>query len=85
LAADFDGNVYFSVQAQSRVYRLGRDGRVIAYAGNGVHGKQLDGAAPAASSPLLLAPPILSEMHLLSHRLEVSRHSVHTNRDAVDD
>src|SRR5580658_212082 len=52
VAADFDGNVYFSVQAQSRVYRLGRDGRVMAYAGTGVRGKQLDGA-PAASSPLL--------------------------------
>lgn len=52
LAADIDGNVYFSVQAQSRVYRLGRDGRVTAYAGNGVRGKQKDGA-PAASSPLL--------------------------------
>jgi sugar lactone lactonase YvrE len=51
LAADLDGNVYFSVQAQSRIYRLGRDGRVMAYAGNGVRGKQLDGAA-AASSPL---------------------------------
>jgi hypothetical protein len=52
LAADFDGNVYFSVQEQSRVYRLGRDSRVSAYAGNGVHGKQIDGA-PAVSSPLL--------------------------------
>lgn len=52
LAADLDGNVYFSVQAQNRVYRLGRDGRVTSYAGNGVHGKQLDGA-PAISSPLL--------------------------------
>ena len=42
LASDLDGNVYFSVQAQSRVYRLGRDGRVTAYAGNGVRGKQID-------------------------------------------
>jgi sugar lactone lactonase YvrE len=52
LAADPDGNVYFSVQSQSRVYRLGHDGRVTAYAGNGVRGKEVDGA-PAGSSPLL--------------------------------
>jgi streptogramin lyase len=52
LAADLEGNIYFSVQAQSRVYRLGRDGRVASYAGNGVRGKQLDGV-PAISSPLL--------------------------------
>jgi len=52
LAADLDGNVYFSVQEQSRVYRLGRDGRVTPYAGNGVHGKPIDGAA-AISSPIL--------------------------------
>jgi sugar lactone lactonase YvrE len=51
LAVDLDGNVYFSVQSQSRVYRLGRDGRVTTYAGNGVRGKAIDGAA-AASSPL---------------------------------
>jgi sugar lactone lactonase YvrE len=52
LAADLDGNVYFSVQEQSRVYRLDRDGRVAAYAGNGVHGKQIEGGL-AVSSPLL--------------------------------
>jgi len=51
LAADLDGDVYFSVQEQSRIYRLGRDGRVTAYAGNGVHGRQIDGT-PAVSSPL---------------------------------
>lgn len=51
MSADLDGNVYFSVQSQSRVYRLGRDGHVTVYAGSGVRGKEMAGA-PAASSPL---------------------------------
>jgi sugar lactone lactonase YvrE len=52
MAADLEGNVYFSIQRESRVYRFGRDGRVAAYAGNGVHGKPIEGAS-ALSSPLL--------------------------------
>jgi sugar lactone lactonase YvrE len=51
LAADLDGNIYFSIQARNHVYRVGRDGNVTIYAGNGVRSKQVDGA-PAASSPL---------------------------------
>jgi sugar lactone lactonase YvrE len=51
LAADLDGNIYFSMQPRNRIYRLGRDGNVTIYAGNGVRDKQIDGA-PAASSPL---------------------------------
>jgi len=52
LATDATGNVYFSIQALDRVYRLGVDGHVTGYAGNGVHGKQRDGVL-ATTSPLL--------------------------------
>lgn len=52
LAADTDGNIYFSIQAKSRVYRLGTDGKVATYAGTGVNEKSLDGVS-ALSSPLL--------------------------------
>lgn len=51
MAADVDGNLYFSAEARSRVYRLGHDGHVTTYAGNGVRGNPVDGS-PALSSPL---------------------------------
>jgi sugar lactone lactonase YvrE len=52
MTADAAGNTYFSIQALNRVYRLGTDGYVTVYAGNGVHGKHHDGAL-AAESPLM--------------------------------
>jgi sugar lactone lactonase YvrE len=52
LATDSFGNTFFTVQALSRVYRLGLDGRVSPYAGNGIRGRQRDGV-PAINSPLL--------------------------------
>src|SRR5437870_13273973 len=51
LATDAVGNTYFSLLAMSRVYRLGVDGKVTAYAGSGVRDKNLDGV-PAVASPL---------------------------------
>jgi sugar lactone lactonase YvrE len=51
-AMDPAGNTFFTIQAMSRVYRLGVNGRVTVYAGNGVHAKNLNGV-PAATSPLL--------------------------------
>ncbi len=51
LATDAVGNTYFSLLAMSRVYRLGADGKVTAYAGSGVRDKNLDGV-PAVASPL---------------------------------
>lgn len=52
LATDAVGNTYFTIQARSRVYRLGVDGRVTVYAGNGVRGEHREGAL-AVASPLL--------------------------------
>lgn len=52
LTADSHGNIYFSVQAMSQVFRLGVNGRLSVYAGNGVRERHIDGA-PAISSPLL--------------------------------
>jgi len=52
LAIDSAGNTYFTLQAMSRVYRLGANGDVTIYAGNGVHAENLDGV-PAVASPLL--------------------------------
>lgn len=52
LAGDADGNIYFSIQSRNRVYRLGPDGNVAAFAGNGVRQESLEGVS-AASSPLL--------------------------------
>jgi serine/threonine-protein kinase len=51
LAADSDGNIYFSIQAKSQVFRLGVDGRVTVFAGTGVREKHVDGAF-ATDSPL---------------------------------
>src|SRR6266566_3950137 len=52
LAADTDGSIYFSIQAKSRVYRLGLDAKVTVFAGNGVREKNVDGVS-AGSSPIL--------------------------------
>jgi sugar lactone lactonase YvrE len=52
LVADSLGNIYFSIQAKSQVFRLGGDGQVTVFAGNGARGRQIDGA-PAEDSPLL--------------------------------
>jgi len=52
LANDAVGNTYFTIQALNRVYRLGVDGQVTVYAGNGVRDQHKDGV-PATSSPLL--------------------------------
>ena len=52
LAADSRGNVYFSIQAMSQVFRLGTDGQVTVFAGNGVRERHIDGAR-SANSPLL--------------------------------
>jgi sugar lactone lactonase YvrE len=52
LATDAVGNTYFTLQALSRVYRLGVDGHVTVWAGSGVRGKHRDGAL-AVASPLL--------------------------------
>jgi sugar lactone lactonase YvrE len=52
LATDTSGNVFFTIQALNKVYRLGIDGRVGPYAGNGIRGKHHDGAL-ATESPLL--------------------------------
>lgn len=51
-ATDSFGNTFFTIQALNRVYRLGIDGRVSAYAGNGMRGKHRNGAL-ATDSPLL--------------------------------
>jgi len=51
LASDLAGNVYFSIQSRNRVYRLGTDGHVTTYAGNGVYEKHVDDVL-ATSSPL---------------------------------
>jgi hypothetical protein len=52
LAADTAGNTYFTLQALSRVYRLGVDGHVTSFAGSGVRGKQRNEVL-ATASPLL--------------------------------
>lgn len=52
LAADSQGNIYFSIQAKSQVFRLGRNGQVTLFAGNGVRQRHVDGAL-ATESPLL--------------------------------
>jgi streptogramin lyase len=52
LAAARDGNIYFSIQSKSQVFRLGTDGQVTVFAGNGARRKQIDGVS-AARSPLL--------------------------------
>jgi len=52
LAADSEGNTYFSIQARSQVFRIGVDGKVTVFAGTGVREKHVDGT-PAADSPLL--------------------------------
>lgn len=52
LAADSRGNIYFSIQAMSQVFRVGTDGQVTVFAGNGVRERHIDGV-PAAKSPLL--------------------------------
>jgi len=46
LVADSDGNVYFSIEAKSQVFRLGVDGKVTVFAGSGVREKHVDGALP---------------------------------------
>ena len=51
LVADSQGNIYFSIQSKSRVYRRGRDGLVTVFAGNGTSGREIDGVT-AAESPL---------------------------------
>lgn len=58
LAADTDGDIYFSIQANSRVYRLSADGKVATYAGTGVNEKSLDGVS--ALSSRLLGPQTLA-------------------------
>lgn len=52
LATDTFGNIFFTIQPLNKVYRLGVDGRVNPYAGNGIRGKQRDGVL-AIDSPLL--------------------------------
>ena len=51
LALDSIGNTYFTIQPAYKVYRLGVDGRVSVYAGNGIRGSHHDGI-PASASPL---------------------------------
>lgn len=51
-ATDSFGNTFFTIQALNRVYRLGIDGRVSPYAGNGIRGNYRNGAV-ATYSPLL--------------------------------
>src|SRR5882672_10206547 len=58
LALDAAGNTYFSLQALDRVYRLGVDGHVAGYAGNGVRGKHRDGVLATTTS--LLNPASLA-------------------------
>jgi sugar lactone lactonase YvrE len=52
LAMDPSGDIFFTIQPLSRVYRLGIDGQVTVYAGSGVRGLHRDGVA-ATASPLL--------------------------------
>ena len=52
LAIDSSGDVFFTIQPLSRVYRLGIDGQVTVYAGSGARGQYHDGVA-ATDSPLL--------------------------------
>jgi sugar lactone lactonase YvrE len=52
LAMDSSGDIFFTIQPLSRVYRLGIDGQVTVYAGSGVRGQHRDGVA-ATASPLL--------------------------------
>lgn len=51
-ATDSFGNTFFTIQALNRVYRLGIDGRVSPYAGNGIRGTHRNGVL-ATDSPLL--------------------------------
>jgi len=51
LVADSRGNIYFSIQAKSRVFRLALDGQVTIFAGNGTREEQIDGVL-APDSPL---------------------------------
>src|SRR3989441_6519170 len=66
LATDAVGNTYFSLLAMSRVYRLGADGKVTAYAGSGVRDKNLDGV-PAVASPLFRSEEHTSELQSLAY------------------
>jgi sugar lactone lactonase YvrE len=52
LATDTSGNIFFTIQPLNKVYRLGIDGRVGLYAGNGIRGEHRDGVL-ATDSPLL--------------------------------
>jgi sugar lactone lactonase YvrE len=52
MATDRVGNIYFTIQPLSQVFRLGTDGRITAYAGNGVGAASVDDV-PAVASPLL--------------------------------
>ena len=52
LAEDSDGNVYFSIQAKDRVYRLGVDGRVNIFLGSRANEKSAIGGA-SGITPLL--------------------------------
>ena len=52
LAIDSSGDVFFTIQPLSRVFRLGIDGQVTVYAGSGARGRYHDGVA-ATASPLL--------------------------------
>jgi len=51
LAADSSGNIFFTLQPLNQVYRLGIDGRVSPYAGNGLRGQYRNGVL-ATESPL---------------------------------
>jgi len=52
LAEDSDGNVYFSIQAKDRVYRLGIDGRVNVFLDSRAYGKAAIGVVFGIASPL---------------------------------
>jgi len=52
LAADSQGNIYFSIQSKSQVFRLSTGGQVTLFAGNGARRRPIDGVS-AAGSPLL--------------------------------
>lgn len=67
LTMDPSGNVFFTSQALSRVYRLGIDGQVTVYAGNGVRGQHRDGVAATASplsSPSSLAADATGSLYI---------------------
>jgi sugar lactone lactonase YvrE len=71
LAQDLSGNVFFSIQAQNRVYRLAPSGRVTIFAGNGVRARNSEGVAAVASplfSPYALTTDKVGNVYIVCLR-----------------